>query len=94
MVGNAGDNLVRTTNQGNPGRVARAKRLIARKRDLGYFVSSASAIRQRTETQAEQALLFQAIGVPGSPRFFQIDPRTKRVVTTRSAPHDEPGQYL
>ena len=43
---------------------------------LGYFVSSSGAIRQRTETQAEQARLFEAIGVSEPPRFFQIDPRT------------------
>lgn len=43
---------------------------------LGYFASPSSAIRQRTETQAEQARLFEAIGVPEPPRFFQIDPRT------------------
>ena len=43
---------------------------------LGYFVSSSGAIRQRTETQAEQARLFEAIGVPEPPRFFQIDTRT------------------
>lgn len=43
---------------------------------LGYFASPSGAIRQRTETQAEQARLFEAIGVPEPPRFFQIDPRT------------------
>lgn len=44
---------------------------------LGYFASPSGAIRQRTETQAEQARLFHAIGVPEPPRFFQIDPRTR-----------------
>ena len=61
---------------------------------LGYFVSSAGAIRQRTETQAEQALLFQAIGVPEPPRFFLIDLRTSaksqrdlRLPTSRASAH-------
>jgi transposase len=43
---------------------------------LGYFSGPNGAIRQRTETQSEQARLFEAIGVPEPPRFFQIDPRT------------------
>lgn len=42
---------------------------------LGYFTSAAGSIRQRTETQAEQARLFEAIGVEEPPRFFKIDPR-------------------
>ncbi len=42
---------------------------------LGYFTSSAGSIRQRTETQPEQARLFEAIGVEEPPRFFKIDPR-------------------
>ena len=40
---------------------------------VGQFVDGFVGVKR---SAAEQARLFEAIGVPEPPRFFQIDPRT------------------